>query len=73
VAMATTAVGLHPPEVPAVLAEHALPRLFSDIYRNHTHIRSDSAVFQHKKRYTKISIALNRGSSSLTTSQIKWK
>jgi hypothetical protein len=48
-------------------------RLFSDICRNHTHIRSDSAVFQHKKRYTEIFTALNNWSSSLTTSQIKRK
>jgi hypothetical protein len=46
-----TAAELHLPGVPAILAEHAfLGRLFSDICRNHTHIRSDFAVFQHKKR-----------------------
>jgi hypothetical protein len=35
-------------------------RLFSDIYRKHTHIRSNSAVLQYKKRYTEISIVLNK-------------
>jgi hypothetical protein len=48
-----TAAELHLPRVPAALAEHAL-HLYSysqtSVKSIHTHIRSDSAVFQHKKR-----------------------
>jgi hypothetical protein len=60
VAVANAVAELPPPRVPVALAEHAshLCALFSDICRNHTHIRSDSAIFHHKKRYTKIFIAL---------------
>jgi hypothetical protein len=74
VAVATAAVGLHLPGVPAVPAEHASHlRACSQTSVKITHIRSDSVVFQHKKRYTEIFIALNNSSSSLTTSQIKRK
>jgi hypothetical protein len=57
--VATTAE-LHPPGVPAVPAEHALHLCAcSQTSVEITHIRSDSAVFQHKKRYMEIFIALN--------------
>jgi hypothetical protein len=45
------AAELHPPGVPAVLAEHALHLCAcSQTSVGITHIRSNSAVFQHKKR-----------------------
>jgi hypothetical protein len=45
-----TAAELHLPRVPAVPAEHALHLCAcSQTYVESTHIRSDSAVFQHKK------------------------
>jgi hypothetical protein len=50
VAVANAAEGLLLLGVPAVLACLAPLRLFSDICRNRTHIKSASAVFQHKKR-----------------------
>jgi hypothetical protein len=72
--VATAAVGMHPPGVPVVPAEHASHLcVCSQTSVETTHIRSDSTVCQHKKRYTEIFIALNNLSSSLTTSQIKRK
>jgi hypothetical protein len=59
--VATAASELHPPGVPAFLVEHA-SHLYacSQTSVETTHIiRSDSVVFQHKKRYTEIFIALN--------------
>jgi hypothetical protein len=59
VAMATAAE-LPPPGVPAAPAEHAFHLCaYSQTSVESTHIRSDPAVFQHKKRYMEIFIALN--------------
>jgi hypothetical protein len=60
VAVANADAELPLPGVPAILAEHtSLLYACSQIYVETTHIRSDSVVFQHKKRYTEIFIALN--------------
>jgi hypothetical protein len=65
---------LPPLGVPTALAVHASHLCAcSQTSVETTHIRSDSTVFQHKKRYTEIFTALNIWSSSLTTSQIKRK
>jgi hypothetical protein len=52
VAVANAAAGLPPLGVPAIQAKHA--RTFAPVLRHlqksHTYIKSDSAVFQHKKR-----------------------
>jgi hypothetical protein len=66
VAVATPAE-LPPPRVPDAPAEHAFHLCAcSQTSVKSTHIRSDSAVFQHKKRYMEIFITLNNQSSSLT-------
>jgi hypothetical protein len=58
--VADAAAELPPPGVPAALAEHASHLCAcSQTSVETTHIRSDSAVFQHKKRYTEIFTALN--------------
>ena len=60
VAMANVVAWLPPLGVPAILAEHALHLCAcSQTYIESTHIRSDSIVFQHKKRYMEIFTALN--------------
>jgi hypothetical protein len=60
VAVATTAAELPPPRGPAARAEHALHLgACSQTSVESTHIKSNSAVFQHKKRYMEIFIALN--------------
>jgi hypothetical protein len=52
--VATAAVGLLPLGVPAALAKHASHLCAcSQTSVGITHIRSDSAVFQHKKRCIK--------------------
>jgi hypothetical protein len=59
--VATAAAELPLPGVLVVPAEHALHLCAcSQISVESTHIKSDSAVFQHKKRYTEIFIALNK-------------
>ena len=60
VVVANAAVGLPPLGVPVALAEHASHLCaYSQTSVETTHIRSDSAVFQHKKRCTEIFTALN--------------
>jgi hypothetical protein len=60
VVVTNAAAGLPPPRVPAVLAEHASHLCAcSQTSVETTHIKSDSAVFQHKKRYTENFTALN--------------
>jgi hypothetical protein len=59
-AVVATAAELHLPGVPAALAEHALHLgACSQISVESTNIRSDSAVFRHKKSYMEIIRALN--------------
>jgi hypothetical protein len=58
--VATVAAELPLLVVPAVLVEHVLHLcVCSHTSVESTHVRPDSAVFQHKKRYTEIFIALN--------------
>jgi hypothetical protein len=55
-----TAVEVPPPGVPVAPAEHTLHLdAFSQTSVERTHIRSNSAVFQHEKRYMEIFITLN--------------
>jgi hypothetical protein len=58
--VANATAGLPPLGVPVALAEHASHLCaYSQTSVETTHIRSDSAVFQHKKRCTEIFTALN--------------
>jgi hypothetical protein len=62
VAVATAAAELPPPGVPVVPVEHALhlgAYSQTSVESTHTHIKSDSTVFQHKKRYMENFLALD--------------